>query len=300
MSNNNSSNTTTFRPENQTREFEGQIVRFQILASAVTVNVEDMIKAAKEGAVHLSGKPIVEVVQEFLKRSMYDIGEVDIIKGKNGEIDVWMTQYCAMEFAAGLSKDLFVWCRDVFRELDQRLCQISDSIEKCRPHWFFKDLLMPRHEDYVYSRGDVIEGSVQTFVYDEKMISLCFIETASLDLQLMVNANQIIDLEKQDCSEWFDLASTKQLFKSCYEKNHLPIIATNVSRDNSEVSPVWMDLTLAEDLATLVTKDYKLKLWLRNRAAEFRFFYDNASPKALEKMSENDLYINSNCIISRT
>lgn len=296
----NSNNTATFRTENHTREFEGQKVRFQILASAVTVNVEDMIKAAKEGAVHLSGKPIVEVVQEFLKLSMHTRNEVDIIRGGNGEIDAWMVQHCAIAFACGLSKDLTIWCRDVCRELNQRLCQISDSLEKRRPNWFFKDLLMPRHDDYVYGVGNSMGDPVQTFLFSEHHITFRLMENANDDLQMMVNANQIVNVNKQDCSEWFDLGSTKQLTKACQDKNHRSIVVTDLEIIRDEILPVWMDLTLAEDLATWVTKDYELKLWLRNRAAELRFFYDNASSKGRGKMHDDDMYINSNCVISRT
>ena len=273
-------------------QYNGKTVRFKILASCIVTNVGDIINAAT--LPHLEGKTSMDIVEEYLKTSMYSKREFDFVSNDLGELEVWVSRFCARDFVKKLSCELYKWYNPILKKLEKRRSRIYAAISMHTPHWYFKEVLKPCHEDYIYTKGDAIEGLVQTFYHNNHRITLCLTES-----EVLVNANQIVDIQKRDCSEWFDLETTKEIFTACNAKNQMALCASNVDRTGERITPVWLNIALAEDLTQWLTNKPSLRLWLQNRAAELRFFSETSLYDYYRKAVNNDEYIYSNCKISR-
>ncbi len=275
-------------------QFNAQTVKFKLVSTTVMVNLKDGISAAGDDAEALQNRPLMDVIAEYLKDSHYTKREFDFYTNDLGELEVWVTSRCALDFIKRLSYDLYNWCNTKCKKFEKKRGDINRSINKRNPMWFYKGLLKPRREDYVYQDDDSPEGLVQTFNYNFRPISICV-----TDDEVLVNANQIVDLRKKDCSEWFDLESTKELSRACQTKNHTFMCSNNYVRSETRISPVWVNIAVAEDLSMWLTGKPTLKLWMQNRAEELCFFNKNADYENISKADKDEFYISSNCKIGR-
>ncbi|MFI3294053.1 MAG: KilA-N domain-containing protein [Rikenellaceae bacterium] len=275
-------------------QFNAQTVKFKLTSTVVLVNLRDVISAAGDDAKTLQNRPLMDVVAEYIKASHYTKREFDFDANNSGELEVWMTSHCALDFIKRVSDVLCEWCNAKCKKFEKKRRDISRSINKRNPMWFYKGLLKPRREDYVYQDDDAPEGLVQTFNYNFRPISICV-----TDDEVLVNANQIVDLRKKDCSEWFDLESTKELSRACQAKGHTFLCSNNYDRSERRISPVWVNIAVAEDLSMWLMGKPTLKLWMQNRAEELCFFNKNADYENISKADKDEFYISSNCKIGR-
>ncbi|MFR9543894.1 MAG: hypothetical protein SNH27_17855 [Rikenellaceae bacterium] len=79
-------------------QFNAQTVKFKLVSTAVLVNLKDAISAAGDDAKAFQNRPLMDVVAEYIKASHYTKREFDFDANNSGELEVWMTSHCALDF----------------------------------------------------------------------------------------------------------------------------------------------------------------------------------------------------------
>ncbi len=271
----------------KTRTFDNHSIRFMIEDKVVRINAMDLLEVGGESASEIREKGLCIVIANFLKETGYSETNCIFESDEVGILEVWMDSDFAVKFAKTISTKLSKWCNTRYQELLDLAINTDLRLDT-------ENILNPKRFNLELDYEDTPGGFVQTFTYNIDPITFCVSEKG-----VMVNVIQMMNIFQRGCYEWYTKESTKKLLIACTNRGICSLSIVHPSHPDEPATGVWIDLMLAEDLATWYEEGNVLKLWLQNRVNEIKFFKKVADKENYTKASQNPMFLSHNCIMSR-